>query len=281
MGGAAGAGKGPRRGGREYTIGPMSSAADLSPQDSPINLALLTAAAEDQGLAAYLTPEALAAYRAYAAALLQANESLNLTRLTRPDELALQQVLDSLVCLRGLPADQGPQTPLSLVDVGSGAGLPGLALRIACPAWRLTLVESVAKKAAFLRTVAALPALHMADTVVLAARAEDAARLPEHRAAYDLATARAVAALPVLAEYLLPFLRVGGRALALKGAEAAEEARSAAGAIRKLGGELVELLPYRLPGLDQARHLVVIEKRHPTAPAYPRRAGLPTARPLG
>lgn len=256
------------------------SAASATP-DAPIDLDLLASAATEQGLADYLTPPALAAYQAYAAALLRANESLNLTRLCSPQELALQQVLDSLICLRGLREGLGPQTPLRLVDVGSGAGLPGLALRIACPAWRLTLVESVAKKAAFLRATADLPLLAMADTTVLAARAEDAARLPEHRAAYDLATARAVAALPVLAEYLLPFLRVGGRALALKGAEAAEEARSAAGAIRKLGGELVELLPYRLPGLDQVRHLVVIEKRHPTASAYPRRAGLPTARPLG
>jgi len=254
---------------------------DALPTGALIDLALLHSAAAEQGLEPCLTPAALAGFQTYAAALLEANATLNLTRLCSPQELAVQQILDSLICLRGLPEGHGPQTPLRLVDVGSGAGLPGLALRIACPAWRLTLVESVAKKAAFLRAVAALPALQMADTIVLAARAEDAARLPEHRAAYDLATARAVAALPVLAEYLLPFLRVGGRALALKGAEAAEEARSAAGAIRKLGGELVELLPYRLPGLDQIRHLVVIEKRHPTAPAYPRRAGLPTARPLG
>lgn len=248
---------------------------------APIDLDLLRSAAADQGLAGWLTPAAEAGFQAYAAALLEANATLNLTRLCSPRELAVQQVLDSLICLRGLPEGQGPETALRLVDVGSGAGLPGVALRIACPAWRLTLVESVAKKAAFLRAVAVLPPLHMAETVVLAARAEDAARLPEHRAAYDLATARAVAALPVLTEYLLPFLRVGGRALALKGAEAAGEARTAAGAIRKLGGELVDVLPYHLPGLDQTRHLVIIEKRHPTAPAYPRRAGLPTARPLG
>lgn len=250
------------------------------PPAAPVDLDLLRQAAAEQGLSACLTPAAEAGFQAYAAALLQANEALNLTRLCSPRELAVQQILDSLLCLRGLPEGQGPETPLRLVDVGSGAGLPGVALGIACPAWRLTLVESVAKKAAFLRSLAFMPELNLADTVVLAARAEDAARLPDHREAYDLATARAVAALPVLAEYLLPFLRVGGRALALKGAEAAGEARTAAGAIRKLGGELVDVLPYRLPGLDQTRHLVVIEKRHRTAPAYPRRAGLPTARPL-
>lgn len=246
-----------------------------------IDLDLLRETARAMGLDACLDARALRAYGRYAAELVAANQGLNLTRINGPRDMAVQHVLDSLICLRGLDPEVRRETPLRLVDVGSGPGLPGLALKIACPEWQLTLVESVGKKADFLRRLTELPDLGLAGTLVLAARAEDAARRVEHRAAYDLATARAVAALPVLAEYLLPFLRVGGRALALKGAEAAAEARSAAGAIAKLGGELLAVEPYRLPGLDQTRHLVVIVKRHPTAPAYPRRAGLPTARPLG
>lgn len=259
----------------------MTREAAVPAAEAAIDLDLLCATAGTMGLDARLDPRALQAYARYAQELVAANHRLNLTRISGPRDMALQHVLDSLVCLRGLdPAIPG-DAPLRLVDVGSGPGLPGLALKIVRPQWRLTLVESVGKKAAFLRALTVLPELGLDGTVVLAARAEDAARLPEHRAAYDLATARAVAALPVLAEYLLPFLRVGGRALALKGAEAAAEARSAAGAIARLGGELLAVEPYRLPGLDQTRHLVVIAKRQPTAPAYPRRAGLPAARPLG
>lgn len=259
----------------------MTREAAVPAAEAAIDLDLLCATAGTMGLDVRLDPRALQAFTRYAQELVAANLRLNLTRISGPRDMALQHVLDSLVCLRGLDPTVAPDAPLRLVDVGSGPGLPGLALKIVRPAWRLTLVESVGKKAAFLRALTALPELGLDGTVVLAARAEDAARLPEHRAAYDLATARAVAALPVLAEYLLPFLRVGGRALALKGAEAAAEARSAAGAIARLGGELLAVEPYRLPGLDQTRHLVVIAKRQPTAPAYPRRAGLPAARPLG
>lgn len=248
--------------------------------EAAIDLDLLQETAQAMGLSQWLDPRVLNAYAHYAAALTAANQRLNLTRINGPRDMAVLHMLDSLVCLRGLDPEIASEEPLRLVDVGSGPGLPGLALKIARPHWRLTLVESVGKKAAFLRELVELPELGLAGTTVLADRAEDAARRAEHRAVYDLATARAVAALPVLAEYLLPFLRVGGRALALKGAEAASEARSAAGAIAKLGGELLAVEPYVLPGLDQPRHLVVIVKRHPTAPAYPRRAGLPVVRPL-
>ncbi len=258
----------------------MTQETTAGADEAAIDLDLLLETAHAMGLSRWLDSRALEAYARYAEALTAANQRLNLTRINGPRDMAVLHLLDSLVCLRGLGPDLAPEEPLRLVDVGSGPGLPGLALKIARPHWRLTLVESVGKKAAFLRGLVALPELGLAGTTVLAARAEDAARLAEHRGVYDLATARAVATLPVLAEYLLPFLRVGGRALALKGAEAAAEARSAAGAIARLGGELLAVEPYALPGLDQPRHLVVIVKRHPTAPAYPRRAGLPVARPL-
>jgi len=180
-------------------------------------------------------------------------------------------VEDSLVLLDFLPP--GPQR---LVDVGSGGGLPGLPLRLARPELSLTLVEANRRKAAFL--VQAVARLGLDGVEVLAARAEDAAREPGHREAYDVATARALAPMPVLAELCLPFLRVGGRLLAMKSG-AVEEALAAEPAIKRLGGRLLAVTP----AASAARSLgqvVVVEKVSPTPPEYPRRAGVPGRRPL-
>lgn len=227
-----------------------------------------------------LTPGMLAAFERYAAELVAANRQVNLTRLTRPDEIAVQLLLDSLVCLWGVPAElAGPEEPLRCVDVGTGAGLPGLALAIARPNWSLTLADSVGKKVAFVARVIA--ALGLARAEAVHARAEDLGRDPARREGYDLAVARAVAPLATLAEYLLPLVRVGGRALALKGADVAAELAAAEVAIDVLGGQLEETRPYQLPGLDQPRHLVVIRKLRPTPAAYARQSGIPAARPIG
>jgi 16S rRNA (guanine527-N7)-methyltransferase len=164
------------------------------------------------------------------------------------------------------------------VDVGSGAGLPGLPLKILLPHIQLTLIESAAKKAAFLRHVVA--ALGLAGVEVLVLRAEDAGRIPALREACDLAVARAVAALPVLAEYALPFLRPGGLLVALRGRAAGEDAAAAQGAIATLGGALRQIRQVDLPGMDSPRHLVVVEKVRPTPERFPRRAGIPAKRPL-
>lgn len=245
-----------------------------------LNTALLRRVGAQLGFEADLSAAAVARFERYASEIVVANAGLNLTRITRPDEIAIRHFLDSLICLRGLGPLAERET-LRLIDVGAGAGLPGLALKLVRPGWQLSLAESVGKKARFLEGLVAQPALGLAGTRVLCARAEDLGRAPEHRAAYDLALARAVAALPTLVEYLLPLLRVGGRALALKGAEIGAELDAAAPAIEALGGRLVEAQPYRLPGLPEARHLIVIEKRSPTPERYPRRAGLPARSPIG
>jgi 16S rRNA (guanine527-N7)-methyltransferase len=156
--------------------------------------------------------------------------------------------------------------------------MPGLALAIVCPAWRVTLMDSVAKKTAFLTHMARR--LDLQSLAVVTARAEELGRQDEHRAAYDLAVARAVADLPVLAEYALPLLRVGGVLIALKGADALEEVDRAAGALETLGGRTVGVDAYELGGGAGTRHVVVVEKATPTPDTYPRRPGIPAKRPL-
>jgi len=157
--------------------------------------------------------------------------------------------------------------------------LPGLALKIVRPHWRVTLADAVGKKVAFVARAIDLLGLEGAEAVH--ARAEDLGRAPDHRERHDVAVARAVAALPVLAEYLLPLLRVGGRMLALKGADLDAELAALDPALAILGGRLVTVRPYRLPGLDADRHLVVVDKVRATPAAYPRRPGLPAQEPLG
>jgi 16S rRNA (guanine527-N7)-methyltransferase len=186
----------------------------------------------------------------------------------RPDRALLE---DSLVLLDFLPPGA-----LRVIDVGSGGGLPGLPLRLARPDLSLTLLEANQRKAAFLVQTAAT--LGLSDVEVVARRAEEAGHDPRHREAYDFALARALAALPVLVELCLPFVAVGGRLLAMK-TDAGAEAATAAGAISRLGGKLVEIGG----AASAARSLgqvVVVEKVRPTPPEFPRRPGVPGRRPL-
>ncbi len=217
----------------------------------------------------------LAAFEIYARELLDWNQRINLTRITEPQEIITKHFLDSLsvaLALADLPAN------LSLIDVGAGAGFPGLPLKIALPHLRLTLLEATGKKTKFLEHVIEL--LHLSDTRVVTARAEEAGRDPAHRQRYDVAVARAVAALPVLAEYTLPLVKPGGRVIAQKGQSPAEEARAAANALGILGGRLQQILPVAVAGLDEQRHLLVIQKTKTTPPQYPRRPGLPAKKPI-
>lgn len=216
----------------------------------------------------------LAQFSAYEALLLEWNERISLTAIRAPEEIRVRHFLDSLACATAT----GPLDGRALIDVGSGAGFPGLPLKILYPGLRLTLVDSVGKKARFLEMVAA--ELGLRDVTVLAERAETLGQDAAHRERYDWAVARAVAELRVLVELLLPLCRVGGAALAQKGESAAEEMRAATGAIAALGGGAPRLSPVQLPGVAETHYLVVIDKRRPTDPRYPRRAGIPHKRPL-
>ena len=225
-------------------------------------------------LGAPLLPEQLAQFAAYEALLLAWNERIALTAIREPRQIRIRHFLDALSCA----AATGPLDGQRLIDVGSGAGLPGLPLKILYPGLRLTLVDSVAKKARFLELVAA--ELGLGGVVVIADRAETLGQDAAHREGYDWAVARAVAELPVLAELLLPLCRVGGRVLAQKGESAADELAAASPAIAALGGGAAQLIPVRLPETEATHYLVTIDKAAPTDPRYPRRVGVPAKRPL-
>jgi len=219
-------------------------------------------------------------FERYAARIAAWNRSANLTRLSSARDMALGHFADSLACLAHVGQRLGaPGFRVRCVDVGAGAGLPGLALKIARPAWQVTLVEATVKKADFLAEVVA--ALALDGVTVVAERAETIGHAVAHREAYDLGVARAVAPMAVLAEYALPLVAVGGRLLCLKGREAADEVGTAGPAIDKLGGALAGVWPYRVPGLPGRRHVVAVDKVGATPAALPRRPGMPAKRPLG
>jgi len=221
-----------------------------------------------------LTASQLAALNLYERELLDWNLRFNLTAIDEPDKIRIKHFLDSLTCLlvlREKPAGR-------VIDVGTGAGFPGIPLKIVCPDIRLILVESVGKKADFCRHV--VRALELDGVEVLQNRAEEVGQMAAHREQYDWALARAVALLPVLAEYLLPLVRVGGAMLAMKGASVPAEANSAEPAMCILGGQLRRLVPVALPGVADERYLVVVDKISATPRAYPRRVGVPARKPL-
>jgi 16S rRNA (guanine527-N7)-methyltransferase len=233
--------------------------------------------AETRRLGLVLDEAQLVCFQRYYRELLAWNERVNLTRIVDHAAVQVQHFLDSLTCALVLPAVARAPS-YAIVDVGTGAGFPGLPLKVLFPRAGLTLVESARKKAAFLQHV--VEVLQFVGVEVLVARAEDAGREPEHREAYDLAVSRAVASLPTLAELCLPLVRVGGLFVAFKGRDAQEEVAAAAGALEALGGCLREVRPVHLPGMEGPRHLVVIAKTRPTPERFPRRPGIPKKRPL-
>ena len=212
----------------------------------------------------------------YLALLADWNTRMDLTAVAEGEEALDRHIADSLAPLAvpGLIPESG-----SLIDVGTGAGFPGMALALARPGLRVTLLDSLQKRLDFLDAVREAVG---ADNVTLVhARAEDGARRPELRERFDIAAARAVAPLPVLAEYLLPYVRVGGSALCWKGPALADELTAGRRAAHLLGGKAGEPVPCPIPGRDWDHSVLPIAKVSRTPAAYPRRAGLPARRPLG
>jgi 16S rRNA (guanine527-N7)-methyltransferase len=222
----------------------------------------------------HLTNRQVTAFTTYEQELLSWNEKFNLTAIREPEAIRTKHFLDSLTVLSEL----NHPIPERLVDVGTGAGFPGIPLKIMLPELKLTLVESVGKKAEFCRHV--VEVLNLKDVVVLNLRAEEMGQMAQHRAQYDWAVARAVSSMPVLAEYLLPLVRLGGGMLSQKGENAHAELQQAEKAFRILGGNLRRITPVMLPGVVEERYIVVVDKKATTPAQYPRRAGLPAKKPL-
>jgi 16S rRNA (guanine527-N7)-methyltransferase len=269
-----------------------------------------------------LTPEQITQLRDYLALLCEWNRRFNLTAVERPDEILAKHFLDSLTCASVVDFPR----QRTLIDVGTGAGFPGVVLKIAYPHLRVTLLDAVQKKLRFIEHVA--EALELEDVRTLHARAEDAARYGQkavgstqkaadqkavgsrqkaeneprrsstpgtgdrgpgtgdrgpgtEREAYDVVTSRAVARLNVLAEWTLPFARVGGVVVAMKGPAVEDEVREARDALRLLGGGRAEVREFQLPGTEAGRSLVVIPKSASTPREYPRLPGAARKAPLG
>ncbi len=235
---------------------------------------LLLAGAAKIGVA--LSPRQAEQFERFGRALLDWNRRMNLTAIDSWDDIQTKHFLDSLTVALALPGRLGPSA--RLLDVGAGAGFPGIPLKIAFPGMLLTLLEATRKKCAFLRHVVA--ELELVGVEVIAGRAEDVARDPGRREAYEIVVARALAPMPTLAELTLPFCAVAGTVVAMKKGEIASELTRARRAIELLGGRLREARPVAAPGLEDGRILVLIDKVAPTPGAYPRRAGVPAKRPL-
>ncbi len=220
-----------------------------------------------------LTDEMLSQFDIYADMLVERNRVMNLTAITDPQEILVKHFFDSLLLLDAVEVPESR----TLIDIGTGAGFPGLPVKIARPDCRLTLLDSLQKRVTFLEDVTA--AMKLADVECIHARAEDGGRNPKLREQFDFATARAVARLPVLCEYAVPFLKVGGSFCALKGYDIEEELKDSAHAIKTLGCVVAAVQKYTLPD-DSRRSIVVITKHSPTAKAYPRNPGKISKAPL-
>lgn len=230
--------------------------------------------AEAAALGWQLTPRQLSQFALYQELLLDWSSRINLTSIREPKLIQQRHFLDSISCIHAT----GDLNGSKLVDVGSGAGFPGLPLKLMFPELKLTLVESVTKKTRFLDAV--ISALGLTGVRVETRRAESLGHDADHRANYDWAVARGVASLRVLVEFLLPLCRIGGHVLAQKGKDAEAEAVEARNAVAVLGGTQPKLKSVQLPGLTARHYLVIVEKVAECPERYPRRTGIPAKRPL-
>ena len=220
--------------------------------------------------------KAAARFLLYNDLLIETNRSLNLTAITEFEDVVVKHFLDSCMPLGDPEVFCGE--PISLVDVGTGAGFPGLPLKIMRPEIRLTLIDSLRKRVDFLEDT--VSQLELEEVQCIHARAEEAGRDPRLRESFDIAVSRAVARLSILSEYVLPFVKENGLFIAYKSGEVEEELREAEKAIQILGGTVKKVSVFTLPGTDIQRSLIYIRKTAHTPEKYPRRAGKPEKSPL-
>lgn len=207
--------------------------------------------------------------------LVEKNKVMNLTAITEFNEVLDKHFLDSIALARYVDLT----TSISLIDLGTGAGFPGMPLKIMFPNLKVTLADSLNKRIVFLDEV--IGELGLTDIQTVHARAEDLAHNPDYREQYDYCVSRAVANLSSLSEYCLPFVRIGGSFISYKSGEIEEELAAAKKAIFLLGGQFDHVIPFQLEGTDLGRSFVLIKKDKKTAKTYPRKSGMPTKKPLG
>jgi 16S rRNA (guanine527-N7)-methyltransferase len=221
-----------------------------------------------------ITPAQLSTFATYEKQLIEWNQRLNLTAITEPEKIRTKHFLDSLTCILAMRNSSLNR----VVDVGTGAGFPGIPLKIISPSMQLTLIESVRKKANFCRHLVITLGLESVD--VINERVEVVATQDAYRQQYDWAVARAVAPMPVLMEYLLPLVKIGGTALVMKGESGLIEAQESEYVTHLMGGRLKQIIPVTLPGVEDERYLISVDKTAATPEQYPRKVGRPLKKPL-
>ena len=222
-----------------------------------------------------LTKKQISQFMRYYELLVEWNSFMNLTGITEFEEVMRKHFVDSVSLIKALEL-KGKD--LSVIDIGTGAGFPGLPLKIAFPELKVTLLDSLNKRIKFLNEVILQLGLENIDTIH--GRAEDYAKPEKLREKYDVCVSRAVANLATLSEFCLPFVKVGGCFVSYKSEKISDEAIDAQNAICLLGGKVKEQVEFQLPNSDIYRNLFVIEKKHITPKKYPRKAGLPAKEPL-
>ncbi len=220
-----------------------------------------------------LSRKQLEQFLTYYEMLVEKNKVMNLTGITEFEEVVQKHFIDSIMYSEQLIKEDG-----SLIDVGTGAGFPGIPLKIVYPKLSVVLLDSLNKRVKFLNEV--IEALELEQIETIHSRAEDGGRNPKLREQFTYAVSRAVANLATLSEYCMPFVVVGGKFISYKSGKVEEELASAEGAIKKLGGRIKDKVMFELPDSDMKRSLIGIEKIEKTKQKYPRKAGLPSKEPL-
>lgn len=222
----------------------------------------------------HLNEKQMFQFMKYYEMLIETNKVMNLTAITEYDEVVDKHFIDSLSLIQAIDLNQ----PLKVIDVGTGAGFPGIPLKIAFPQLKIVLLDSLNKRINFLNRV--IETLELTDVETIHGRAEDFGRNPQYREQFDLCVSRAVANLSTLSEYCVPFIQVGGHFIPYKSGKVQEELENSRRAVTLLGGHIADCLSYSLADTDMERTLVIIKKINPTKKAYPRKAGKPSKEPL-
>lgn len=221
-----------------------------------------------------LTNEQIKQFLEYYELLIEWNSFMNLTAITEFDEVVTKHFVDSVSLVKALDLSK----EMSVIDVGTGAGFPGIPLKIVFPKLKITLLDSLNKRVKFLNEI--IEKLNLQNISAIHGRAEDAAKSKDLRENFDLCVSRAVANLSTLSEYCLPFVKIGGRFVSYKSEKIAEEMKTGEKAVSILGGQYAGQVEFTLPDSDMYRNLFIIEKRKETPKKFPRKAGLPSKEPL-